>query len=117
MELWHTTNGGHTLTRVDQISGRSGIMIDALTFTSAAAGWIMESKIDHNPLAGYYRRWPHLDPCSVGRGSASQHSYLSRRDGGAFRRKAESHRDLEVLESADAGQRWGAARGIPHGRP
>jgi len=114
MELWHTTTGGHTWTRVDEISGRSGIMVDALTFTSATVGWIMESKIDHNPILRHTRdagrTWSRVALAGVVPDSTP---IFHGATGVLFVGKQNRIDHLEVLESTDAGQRWGAARGIP----
>ncbi len=52
MELWRTTNGGSSWTRVDQISGRFsesgvGVVAGGITFTNLQTGWMIEGRVNH----------------------------------------------------------------------
>jgi len=114
MALWHTNDGGHTWVRVDQINGNSGITAGPVTFANATHGWLLESKIDHNPDLLYTtdagRRWIRVPLAGmVAAGIPTVHGAAV----SLFVTPANHLDRLEVLESMDDGQHWTSARSIP----
>ncbi len=113
MELWHTTNGGHTWTRVDQIPGRAIIAAGRrwVTFTSGTTGWMVEWEgghpliLVHTTNAG--RTWTPI-PLA---GTAPKSVPIFRGAVGVL--LVENHLQTEVMEFTDAGQRLGPPRRIP----
>ncbi len=113
MELWHTTNGGRAWTRVNQISPQSGIAVSLVTFTSATAGWITESKLHHNPSLLYTinvgHTWSHI-PGIVPDGSPTFHDMA-----GAL--LVYSANGIKVRTTTSSGRRWGPPRILPGQEP
>lgn len=114
MELWRTTNGGHTWTQVDEISGSSGIMVGALTFNSATSGWLMESTVNHSPIllhstdAGH--TWSRVRLAGMAPDSIP---IFDGTHGILFVSKDDRLDHLDVMKSRDAGQHWGPAQTVP----
>ncbi len=114
MELWHTTNGGHNWHRVSQISPQRMVGVSPVTFTSATAGWITESKIYHNPIllhtinAG--RTWI---PVSVGGMGPDGWPSFRGADGALL---VYGSRTIQVRTTTNFGKTWGPLRRLP-GQP
>ena len=114
MELWHTSDGGHTWVKVSQISGRTWITLDALSFNTASSGWLVESKVNQNPIllhttnAG--RTWRQVRLARLVPDSTPS---FARARGLLVVSPANHLGRVEVLESGDAGQHWGPARPVP----
>jgi photosystem II stability/assembly factor-like uncharacterized protein len=114
MELWQTTNGGHTWTEVDQSPSRTTIVAGSVTFTSATTGWMLEQQGDNNAslmrTTNAGRTW---SPVSLG-GAVPQRVPIFHGADGAIFGKTQQH--PAVLESTDAGQHWSTPRSLPQSK-
>ena len=112
MELWHTSNGGHTWTRMNQ---SAQTIAGPMTFTSSTTGWMVQEGMNnptllHTMNAG--RTWSRV-PREAPAGAPTFHGatgvlFVARRNlTQAF------PITYHVIESTDSGQHWGPARRIP----
>jgi len=115
MELWRTTNGGRSWTRIDQldgISGRSPIAATVGTFTSADDGWMTEGAnhrlrvLLHTTNGG--RTWTKV---ALGAVPGGRPTFTGRF--GVIRVLNAALTNNQILRTADGGHHWDGPFHIP----